>query len=169
MNNQAIIKQRIKPLRAKQAPAAQQQGFVLILALVLLGVMTLIGVSSMNSTNVELKATSNARQHHLAFNAVQSVLSFSISGDTNLDMQDIANQIVVMPGTIPGVTSLTGNMVQAGCLVGVGSSLEEGRGFYYNYFSVTADGFNQTSAGLQGLATSTQVQGIRYPAAACDI
>lgn len=169
MNRKAIINQQIKPLHFKRLPVVRQQGFVLIMALVLLGVMTLIGVSSMSSTNVELKATSNARQHHLAFNAVQSVLAFSISGDTNLDLQEIGNQNVVMPTTLlPDVASLVGSMRQDGCLVGVGSSLEEGRGFYYNYFQIIASGNNKTSGGSAGSASSTQVQGVRFPAAGCS-
>lgn len=167
------LKQQTIKLRANKLflPVRQRQrGFVLIMALVLLGVMTLIGVSSMNMSNVELKATSNARQHHLAFNAVHSVLEFSIYGTTNLDFQNIADQTLntgLMP-TLPDVIALAGSSVHAGCTVGVGSSLEEGRGFSYNFFEVTAEGFNSTSGGVRGSSSSSQGLGVRYPAAACD-
>ncbi len=149
----------------------KQQGFVLILALVLLGAMTLIGVSSMNSTNVELKATANAQQHHLAFNAAHSVLQFAISGTTSLDFQNTANEVLAtgtMPAVLPGVTALTGNKRHAGCTFGVGSSIEEGRGLSYNFFEVTAQGFTATSGGATGSSSSGQGLGVRYPAAACD-
>ncbi len=149
----------------------QQNGFVLIMSLVLLIAMTLIGVSSINRANIGLKATTNARQHHTAFNAVQSVLEFAVSGSTNLDFQNTLDQAVdvsLMTNTSPDVTALSGTSIHAGCSVGVGSSLEEGKGFAYNFFEVTADGYNKTSGGTQGLATSRQAQGIRFPAAACD-
>ncbi len=60
-------------------PAARQRGFVLVLALVMLAVLTLIGVSSMNSANMELKITANSRQHQVAYNAAQSLLEYTAS------------------------------------------------------------------------------------------
>lgn len=150
----------------------QQSGFVLVLTLVFLAVMTLIGVSSMNSASMELKATANTQQHHIAFNAAQSVIEFALSVGSNLNYQDTTDQTVdvgLMPNALPGTHSLSASKVQAGCTIGVGSSLEAGRGFSYNFFVVTADGFNKTKAGNKGLATSRQVQGVRYPAAACNI
>ena len=150
----------------------RQQGFVLIMALVLLAVLTLIGVSSMNSANMELKATANAQQHHVAFNAVQAVLEFAVSNGTTLDFQDTDPQILdtTTVGTaLPDTHSLTATSVHAGCSVGVGSSLEEGKGLSYNFYTITADGFNRTSAGNRGLATSRQAQGVRFPAAACEL
>jgi len=154
----SLIKQKHEALRNKQ------QGFVLILALVLLAVMTLIGVSSMNSANLELKATANAQQHQFAFNAGQSILEYAISADgaKAIDFQSnspVPQQVVA---TVAGVTS-TAEVVYAGCSVGIGSSLEAGKGFSYNFFNITGSGSNST-----GTATSIQTQGIRFPAAACD-
>ncbi len=67
----------------------QQSGFVLVLALVMLSMLTLIGVSSMNSASTELKATANAKQHQLAFNATQSLLEYTVSkpGTNKIDYQ----------------------------------------------------------------------------------
>ncbi len=142
----------------------RQQGFVLILALVLLAVLTLIGVSSMDSANMELKATANAQQHQFAFNAGQSILEYAVSaeGAKAIDFQSnspVPQQVVA---TVAGVTS-TAEVVYAGCSVGIGSSLEAGKGFSYNFFNITGSGSNST-----GTATSIQTQGIRFPAAACD-
>ena len=141
----------------------KQQGFVLVLALVLLAVMTLIGVSSMNSANMELKATANAQQHQFAFNAGQSIIEFAVSADgaNIIDYQttDPTPQQVVT--TVAGVTS-TAEAVYAGCSVGIGSSLEEGKGFSYNFFNITGTGSNSTKT-----ATSIQAQGVRFPTAAC--
>jgi type II secretory pathway pseudopilin PulG len=144
-------------------PAGRQQGFVLILTLVLLAVMTLIAVSSMNSANVELKAASNARQHQFAFNAVQSLLEYAVSGEgvTILDFQDTKAVDQTLTATYPDAKNLTAVMNHAGCGPALGSSLSGN--FKYNYFQVRGSGENKT-----GTASSVQAVGVRYPAAACD-
>ncbi len=154
----SLIKQKHETLCNKQ------QGFVLILALVLLAVMTLIGVSSMNSANMELKATANAQQHQFAFNAGQSILEYAVSADgaSYIDFQTTDPTPQPVTATVMGVVT-TAEAVYAGCAVGIGSSLEEGKGFSYNFFNITGSGSNST-----GTATSIQAQGIRFPAAACD-
>jgi Tfp pilus assembly protein PilX len=143
----------------------RQQGFVLVLSLVMLAVLTLIGVSSMNSSNMELKATANARQHQVAFNAVQSVLEYAISdtGASLIDYQTSNAAPQVIDYSVAGADLLSATAVYAGCTVGVGSSLEESKGFSYNFFNITGKGSNATKT-----ATSTQNQGVRFPAAACN-
>ncbi len=145
----------------------QQSGFVLVLALVLLAVMTLIGVSSMESSSMELKAAANAQQHQVAFNATQSVIEFGVSGLTNLDFQDTesvqnVDTALLPPAVLADSSLLSGVSVHAGCSVGVGSSLQKNKGFSYNFFEITATASNEkeTSASIQG-------QGLRFPAAAC--
>ena len=147
---------------------SKQRGFVLIMALVLLTVMTLIGVASMNSANMELKATANARQHQIAFNGVQSLLEYVLSKDaltiagTIIDWQttDVAPQNVVH--AIDNTSSLQASVVYAGCSSGIGSSLEAGKGVSYNFYNVAASGSNAT-----GTSTSLQNRGVRYPSASC--
>ena len=146
----------------------QQSGFVLVLALVLLAVMTLIGVSSMESSNMELKAAANAQQHQVAFNATQSVIEFGVSGLTNVDYQNTAIDQTVDTALLPTAvladsSLLSAVSVHAGCSVGVGSSIQKNKGFSYNFFEITA-----TSSNKKGTATSIQGQGLRFPAAACD-
>lgn len=142
----------------------KQQGFVLVLALVLLAVMTLIGVSSMSSANMELKATANAQHHLIAFNAVQSVIEFALSAVTTFDFQtndpDLTQSITTH--TVTNTSALTASAVFVGCTTGVGSSLQAGKGFSYNFYRVTGTGSNAS-----GTATSIQNQGVRFPAAAC--
>jgi len=158
-------KQNYNSFRTPQLPLVRQQGFVLILVLVLLGVLTLIGVSSMNSSNMELKATANARQHHVAFNAVQSLIEYTVSGETAVavDFQTVPSIVQTVSYTMTGASALTASVTYAGCAASVGSSLEEGKGFSSNFFNVTATGANAS-----GTSTSTQVQGVRFPAAACN-
>ena len=163
-------KQKYNSFNNPQLPVVRQQGFVLILVLVLLATLTLIGVASMNSSNMELKATANARQHHVAFNAVQSLIEYTVSGQTavTVDFQTVptAVQTVTLSGgdaTALSASALSADIAYAGCAASVGSSQEEGKGFSSNFFNVTATGANAS-----GTSTSTQVQGVRFPAAACN-
>ena len=59
----------------------KQQGAVLVMALVMLTVLTLIGVSSMSSSTLELKVAGNTQQHDIAFQAAQSIIDITASTD----------------------------------------------------------------------------------------
>jgi type IV pilus assembly protein PilX len=145
---------------------AGQGGFILVMALVMLAVLTLIGVSSMNSSNMELKATANAQQHQDAFNAVQSLLEFAISDQGTTPVVDFqtsdANLTQTLTTTVINSSALTATVNLSGCSIGLGTSLEEGKGFSYNFFNILGSGSNST-----GTATSVQGQGVRYPSASC--
>jgi type IV pilus assembly protein PilX len=144
----------------------RQQGFVLVLTLVLLAVLTLIGVSSMNSSSMELRASANARQHQIAFNVVQSLLEFSVSADgaalIDFQINDPKVTQSIKTYTVKNGSALQSDAVFSGCGVALGNSLEEGKGFSFNYFDITGSGSN-----AKGTANSVQVQGIRFPAASC--
>lgn len=141
----------------------KQQGFVLVLALVMLTVLTLIGVSSMNSANMELRSTANAQQHQIAFDAVQALIEFSVSEDTTVDYQPSALTATQnVSYTFAGTSSLAATVTYSGCNVGLGSSLEGGS-LSYNFFNISGTGSNAS-----GSATSSQTQGIRFPSASCD-
>lgn len=147
----------------KKQQFKRQRGFVLILALVMLAVLTLIGVSSMNSANIELKATANAKQHQVAFNATQSLLEFTISkpGTGIIDYQTMdPTPQIYSSYVLPGASALTASVDFIGCSKGVGGSLEEGRGFSYNFYNIRGSGSNAT-----GTATSNQTLGVRFPSA----
>ena len=164
LNRQKYKKQQCN----RQLHKAQQQGFVLILVLVMLAVLTLIGVSSMNSANMELKATANARQHQAAFHVTQSVLEFAVSADgaalIDFQINDSTQTQTIDENSedfsVSGSSDYSASAVFVGCGVGVGSSLE--KGFSFNFFDITGTGTNAVGTG-----TSVQVQGIRFPAAAC--
>ncbi|NOQ90580.1 MAG: hypothetical protein GQ549_06515 [Gammaproteobacteria bacterium] len=140
----------------------KHQGFVLVLVLVMLAVLTLIGVSSMNSSSMELKAAANAKQHSIAFNVVQSVLEYAVSADGAglIDFQIIDGIPQEINPTVTDGSSISAKAVFSGCGISSGSSLE--KGFSYNFFDITATGSNSA-----GTATSVQTQGIRFPAASC--
>jgi type IV pilus assembly protein PilX len=140
----------------------KHQGFVLVLVLVMLAVLTLIGVSSMNSSSMELKAAANAKQHSIAFNVVQSVLEYAVSADGAglIDFQITDGIPQEINPTVTDGSSISAKAVFSGCGISSGSSLE--KGFSYNFFDITATGSNSA-----GTATSVQTQGIRFPAASC--
>ncbi len=143
----------------------KQDGFVLVLALVLLAVMTLIGVSSMNSANMELRATSNIRQYQIAFAAGQGLMDYATSdtGVGAINYQTLTpNSVADGDANAVGASAVSANVAYVGCSVGIGSSLEEGKGFNYNFYTV-----NGTASSLNGSATSLQNEGVRYPAAGC--
>lgn len=141
----------------------QQRGFVLILALVMMAVLTLIGVSSMNSANMELKAAANAKQHQVAFNAAQSLLEFTISkpGTNVINYQTMDATPQLYNGYVmAGASALSATISYTGCGKGTGGSLEAGKGFGFNFYNVRGGASNAT-----GSATSNQVLGVRYPSA----
>jgi len=146
--------------------ATRQGGFVLVMALVMLAVLTLIGISSMNSANMELRATANAQQHQNAFNAVQSLLEFAISDQGAAPVIDFqtsdSNLTQTVTTTVSNASALSATVVLSGCSVGLGTSLEAGKGFSYNFFNIIGSGSTPT-----GTATSVQGQGVRYPSASC--
>ena len=143
----------------------RQQGFVLVLVLVMLAVLTLtlIGVSSMNSSSIELKSVANAKQHSIAFNVVQSAIEYAVSSDPavtiNFQINDETQTQTVNPSVALG-SDVSATAQFSGCGVASGNSLS--KGFSYNFFDITATGKN-----AKGTASSTQVQGIRFPAASC--
>ena len=150
----------------------KQAGLVLVLALVMLTVLTLIGVSSMSRSTLEMKVASNMQQHNVAFQAAQSRLAFAGSKDT-------ANPIDYMIAPVDGVIEdQTCNAIDncddgadwvaaatvsfTGCGKGIGSSLESGKGFSYRSFEIEATGETTT-----GSSRSVQVSAIRYPVKGC--
>ena len=136
-----------------------QQGFVLVLSLVMLTVLTLIGVTSMSSSNMQLRISANASQHQRAFDGGESLIHFlsSTVPANPIDYQIQTEQNYADAQKAAKVTF-------AGCSKGIGNSLEEGRGFSYSFYNIRANSSNPT-----GSAVSVQMQGVRYPSAACSI
>jgi len=150
----------------------QQRGAVLVMALVMLTVLTLIGVSSMSSSTIELKVASNTQQHDIAFQAAQSIIDIAASPDSPLNTNNYQvfetdsaaigyEQNLYYTGT-SGKSAAQAITVWVGCKSQIGSSLEQGKAPVINFFNVTATGSTVT-----GSASSVQMQGVRYPAAAC--
>ncbi len=156
-----------------------QQGAVLILALVMLTVLTLIGVSSMSSSSLELKVASNAQQHNVAFQGAQSRIAFASSDDPINPINFLIPLDIENPPSWPVQTCdpadncpnggsgntawvATARADYLDCFKGFGSSLEAGKGFSYRIFQITATGQTGSLS-----ARSTQVGAVRYPVKSC--
>ena len=143
------------------------------MALVMLTVLTLIGVSSMSSSTLELKVAGNTQQHDIAFQAAQSIIDLAASEDplnTNnyqvfkIDPADPAFEQTLFYSSLDGLATAQAATTWVGCKKNIGSSLEEGKAPASNFFNVRATGMTAT-----GSSSSVQVQGLRFPAAACAI
>ena len=152
----------------------KQAGVVLVMALVMLTVLTLIGVSTMSRSTLEMKVAGNMQQHNVAFQAAQSRLAFAGSKDSSNPI----NYLIAIPdpnnppvqtcdpadGCVDGadywVATATVNFIDCG--KGFGSSLESGKGFSYRTFEIEATGET-----LTGSSRSIQTSAIRYPVKGC--
>lgn len=145
----------------------KQTGAVLVISLVMLTVLTLIGVASMSSSTLEMKAAGNAQQRNSAFEAGQSLIDITASlndpRNTN-DYQKFTKGVKQLMSYAPVGLDIAASSetLWDSCSKEAGNSLEEGKGFSMNRFNVRSTG--QTTVGV---AQSTQLQGVRFPAAAC--
>jgi hypothetical protein len=142
--------------------------------LVLLTVLTLIGVASMSSSTLELKISSNAQQHNIAFQAAQSRIAFASANDASNPINfliaiDIDNPPWPVQDCNPAEGCLDGTdwvataeVKYLDCAKGLGSSMEAGKGFSYRMFEVVAEGYTST-----GSARSVQAAAVRYPVKGC--
>lgn len=162
------------PFKARAMPL-RQAGVVLIMALVMLTVLTLIGVSSMSSSTLEMKVAGNMQQHMVAFQAAQSRLAFA-SADDPVNPIDylIAIDVTNPPswqvqtcnagdGCINGAGwTASANVSYISCAKGFGSSLQPGKGFSYRTFEIVATGETSSAS-----AKSVQASAVRYPVKEC--
>jgi type IV pilus assembly protein PilX len=153
----------------------KQSGAVLVMALVLLTVLTLIGLSTMSSSTSEMKIANNSQQHAMAFQAAQSRIDFASSAQQvspvnfKINIPDLSN-----PATWPIQTcndadgcpngldwNVTAVITYKGCATGFGNSLE-GKAIALRTFDVAVD-----AATANGLGRSVQRQGVRAPVRSC--
>ncbi|MDH5425638.1 MAG: PilX N-terminal domain-containing pilus assembly protein [Gammaproteobacteria bacterium] len=129
----------------------QQRGVALVLGLVMLLVLTIMGVSSMSNTTLELKIACNSQTHNDAFQATLSCINTSIlqvdRGGTWPQAFDCA---------IAGTNTTASTSVDyLGCQRIYGGSLEKAS--FENIYSVQSTGI---ANGCGGQATSRVVQAI---------
>lgn len=85
----------------QHSPRTSQQGFVLIVALILLLVLTILGLAAAQTSSVEERMAGNDRNHSMAFEAGEAGLSAAYSGIlqglwTNADFATNANGLYLL-------------------------------------------------------------------------
>ena len=65
-----------------------QQGSVIIMAVIILALLTVIGISATNTSTTEVKITTNALLHNMAFYAADSGIAAGRAALNNLKMAD---------------------------------------------------------------------------------
>jgi type IV pilus assembly protein PilX len=86
-------------------PHPRQQGAALVVGLILLMILTVLGISGMNTATLELTMASNAQFHQDAFQAAETGIDIAIS---NPQVGPAINgQDVILPPTVLGEGSAT--------------------------------------------------------------
>lgn len=67
----------MRVLRHSHSDPAGQRGVALVMALVFLLLLTIIGITAMNTTSLEEKMANNVKDRNLAFQAAESALSLA--------------------------------------------------------------------------------------------
>lgn len=75
----------MKNIIAQSAPASQQKGAVLLVSLIFLVILTLLGISALNTTVLEARLAKNAQERTRAFQATETGLAESawVFGDND--------------------------------------------------------------------------------------
>lgn len=130
----------------------RQNGVALVLGLVMLLVLTIMGVSSMSNTTLELKIACNSQTHNDAFQASMSCVNESI---LKVDKAS-STWPQLFNCNIPGTNTKADTSVSyLGCQRVYGGSLEKAS--FENVYSVASTG---VATGCGGAATSRIVQAI---------
>ena len=141
-------------MNAMNAHAARrQQGAVLIVAMILLVVLTLLGVTAMNTTSLEEKMASNTQEQVRAFQAAETGLSQAFN-DNNA--YDISGTYSVASAPFAGTDN------QAGYFTTFMGFSPPPPGSLYSATSFQAAHFNFRSTGTSGSNLSVTLNGGAY-------
>jgi len=139
----------------------RQRGAALVVGLVVLLMLTLLGVSNMNMTTVELKITSNAQNRHHAFQGAASLIEQSLqappASDYAVDFTDAVNakalpEVEQHSVRSSGVAQFSGSGIGIECPGGQGLRVS------CNFFEIRSSATHLPSG-----AISNQVQGLYRP------
>lgn len=134
----------------------KQKGVALAVGLVMLLILTIMGISSMSNTTLELKIACNSQTHNDAFQAAMSCVNESIVGVNRSGPWPQTNNCIIANSN----TSAEVTMDYLGCQVVAGSSLETSAS--ENVYEVSSVA---TATGCGGAAFSNVVQAIAIKSA----
>ena len=84
-------------------PSGRERGAVLIVAMILLVVLTLLGVSAMNTSQLEERMASNSQESARAFESAETGLSMAFASDTAWTLDGLAGPKASIPSTVAGL------------------------------------------------------------------
>jgi len=85
--------------------ARRQRGAVLVVAMILLVVLTLLGVSAMTTTRLEERMASNDQEINRAFQSAESGLSAAFNSDEAWTLTGSPGADVTIPGKVSGLSA----------------------------------------------------------------
>ena len=116
----------------------KQQGTTLLVALIILVVITLIGVTAMKNANIDEQMASNLYQKNLTFQASESAVESTINDSTLIQQAINSNTPVTQAVTVPipnTTATVSYSAVGSGLAVGSSANLFSG-----TRFMITATG-----------------------------
>ena len=141
----------------------QQRGVALVIGLIMLLVLTIMGVSSMSNTTLELKIVCNSQTHNDAFQSAMSCINSSIA---QVGRSIGENQVLDFNCAIPNTnTSAQASVTYLGCQQIAGGSLEKAAS--EDVFSVASNG-SATGCGGQAFSRVVQAIGLKRATACTD-
>ena len=143
-----------------QVQMKKQQGVALVVGLVMLMVLTIMGVSSMRNSTLQLQVAKNTQEHNIAFQTSVASGDYAIrqADTTKLNVDQDFDYVM------PNNTALTGKATTRyiGCARVMGGSLE--RAGSRNVFETTSKGYSEGGS----RSTIVSAVGIRTPASCTD-
>lgn len=135
----------------RQGSSGNQKGAALIVGLVLLLVLTVLGISGMNTALLEMTMTGNAQAAQLSFQAAETGIDVAISGNVSTSAPVTYTDVPVGDGSY----TFSASIVCAG-------TTPVPEGIYSEDGSARAIHFDATSIGIQSVrnAVSAHTQSV---------
>ncbi len=129
-------------------PHPGEQGAVLIIALIMLLILTLLGVTAMNMTSMEEKMATNIQESNQAFQAAETGISKAFDSPGSVDL---SNPVTVDPAFIGGSSNLKSGYVTSfqGWSNPPLGSLYSATSFQSAHFDTAATGTTESGASVE--------------------
>lgn len=138
-----------KPRTIPRLPQ-QQRGIALAVALIMLVILTIIGVSSMNTTNLQEKMATSMQELYQAFTAAESAVTKAVNNASSLNVNQAVNS----------ATSSYGHAQAKTTTEFIGWNVPK-RGTGYSAVKFRAANFDISATAVAGNRTRTEIhQGI---------
>ena len=134
----------------------KQQGTSLVVALVLIGVSTLVGMSVLRNSDLGAQLVNNEKFHELVFLSAESAVGQILTSDNIVTISESqSNDCIVSNDSVDSKTTTTTELCPNGFGFAEGFRIGEGingyqMNFYYAESNATLEGVDTTKTVLQG-------------------